>query len=115
MGTSVLRPIFTVRSPPRCISRYKVDLLMPSDRAASLGDIAIGVFIWEVYLSCFGLLTVNLVRHPSQGSYVLTIFSYDVCSLLRVSQDFFLSSFGAFSGQIGLPHKSDNHNKELGS
>ena len=45
VGTSVLRPIFTVRSPPRCISRYKVDLLMPSDRAASRGDIAIGVFI----------------------------------------------------------------------
>ena len=82
VGTSVLRPIFTVRSPPRCISRYKVDLLMPSDRAASLGDIAIGSFIWEVYLSFLGLLTLNLVRHPSQGSYVLTIFSYDVSSLL---------------------------------
>lgn len=102
VGTSVLRPIFTVRSPPRCISRYKVDLLIPSDRAASLGDIAIGLFIWEVYLSFLGLLTLNLVRHPSQGSYVLTIFSHDVCSLLRVSQDFFLQCFGVFSGQIGI-------------
>ena len=74
---------------------------MPRDRAASLGDIAIGVFIWEVYLSFRGLLTVDLVRHPSQGSYVLTIFSHGVCSLLRVSQDFFLASFGAFSGQTG--------------
>ena len=79
---------------------------MPSDRAASLGDIAIGSFIWEVYLSFLGLLTVNLVRHPSQGSYVLTIFSYDVSSLLRVSQDFFLPCFGAFSGQIGIYDRS---------
>jgi len=100
VGTSVLRPIFTVRSPPRCISRYKVDLLMPSDRAASLGDIAIGSFIWEVYLSFFGLLTVNLVRHHSQGSYVLTIFSYDVCSFLRVSQDFFWRVLGHFRGKL---------------
>ena len=114
MGTSVLRPIFTVRSPPRCISRYKVDLLMPSDRAASLGDIAIGSFILEVYLSCFGLLTFNLVRHPSQGSYVLTIFSHDVCSLLRVSRDFFLASFGAFSGKIGIFSKKVFRTSVLG-
>ncbi len=82
VGTSVLRPIFTVRSPPRCISRYKVDLLIPIARAASLGDIAIGLFILEVYLSFHGPSTVNLVRHPSQGSYVSTIFPDDVCSLL---------------------------------
>lgn len=102
VGTSVLRPSFTVRIRPCFISRYKLDRLIPIARAASRGDIAIGVFIWEIYLSFLGLLTLNLVRHPSQGSYVLTIFSHDVCSLLRVSQDFFLPCFGAFSGQIEI-------------
>jgi len=74
VGTSVLRPSFTVRIRPCFISRYKVDLLMPIARAASRGDIAIGLFIWEVYLSFLGLLTVNLVRYHSHSSYVsLTI------------------------------------------
>jgi len=43
---------------------------MPIARAASLGDIAIGTFIWELYLSFLGPLTVKLVRYHSQGSYV---------------------------------------------
>lgn len=59
VGTSVLRPIFTVRSLFRCISLYRVDLLMPSDRAASLGDIAIGAFISGVTF-----LLIVFVRHP---------------------------------------------------
>ena len=75
---------------------------MPSDRAASLGDIAIGVFILGGVPFFPRLLTADLVRHPSQGSYLLTIFSHDVCSLLRVSRDFFLACFGAFSGQIEI-------------
>ena len=97
MGTSVLRPIFTVRSPPRCISRYKVDLLMPSDRAASLGDIAIGTFIWGVVPFFPRSFNRETRSAPTPlGSYVLTIFSHDLCSLLRVSQDFFWRVFGHF-------------------
>ena len=58
MGTSVLRPSFTVRIRPCFISRYKLDRLIPIARAASRGDIASGLFIMGVVPVLSGLLTV---------------------------------------------------------